>query len=1044
MFQQRWWRTAMTSLVVAALALSPAVSRADDEAPAPVNLGNLADYVTNPAADLGRTRPTGEWFVEFRSQPTASGGRQTQLQRNRSDFTAEARAASLPAEVGRIYTRLFNGVTVKADDAQARKLAGLRSVKSVHPVLAMRVPAAPPSAEGSATRPTLAMIGADRAQSELGATGRGVKVGIIDSGIDYAHPDLGGTGSETTTFPTERVAYGWDFIGDDWTSFPDEFGEVGEITPDGDPMDCLGHGTHVAGTVGGAGDVVGVAPEATLGAYKVLTCSGDTTMAIVLDAMERATADGMDVVNMSLGWPLQSSANHPLSQAGDRMVDAGVVLVVAAGNEGEFGTQTLRAPSVAAKAISVASFDATSISTPEVVFTPAAGEAIRSGYTVVSEAPVPTGFTGELATFSDPLQCKPDPTLAGKVAFFSGDGGCDIERRTQLALQSGAIGVVLHKQYFWDWVWSDGAPVIGILSDAGRQVQAALEQGPVTVTVPGTFIDDPNPYTPGLASVFTSWGLDAELGLKPDLGAPGGNVYSTMPLAMGGHALMSGTSMASPHVAGAAALLLQGDPAATPAEVRTRLQNTATPAAFSFMPESGVLDGAHRQGAGLIHVDRAITQQHLVTPSKLATGQSADGPFRQTLTLTNATDAAVTWTATHQDAVTTSVAWGESRLQNRPDFTQEQAQVTFSSPTITVPAGGSATVDVTIDAPEAAAETAIYSGYLRFTTEGHSIQVPFAGMKGDYSAAPLVLGDDSQSPPFLGVLWDCLQREGRLCVDMTPSFSPVEEPMPYNEWALPAVGFLLATPASSVTLSVLAVDAAGAPIEASAQEVYTERTPWRSPDGNSAAWDGLLIDADGELVPAPQGQYVLRIRVTNSDLPARTEVWTSPAFQWLDEPTEEPEPSPTPTKKPTTAAPKPEVRDVYNTPGLHMVNGRQWFTACEPYSQTVRCRTMIMATTVTAKAGVFTQTNGWVFNNLTYLPRMTRAQWGTNPLARNGAWTSADGRRWRTECDTAATGRGGCRTYLSASVIAALPTAAGGTQYTWVTKEILNNIVRFR
>ncbi|GAA4893313.1 hypothetical protein GCM10025789_08090 [Tessaracoccus lubricantis] len=1046
MFQQRRWLTAVIPLVVAALALSPAVSQADDGDSAPVNLGNLADYVTTPTAEVGKTWPTGEWFVEFQAQPTASGGRPTQLQRNRADFTAEARAASLPAQVERVYTRLFNGVTVRADEAQARRIAELRTVKAVHPVLAMRVPTAPPTAEDSATKPTLAMIGADRAQSVLGTTGKGVKVGIIDSGIDYAHPDLGGTGDyETTTFPTERVAYGTDLIGDDWLPYPGEDGEVTEITPDGDPMDCLGHGTHVAGTVGGAGTAAGVAPEATLGAYKVFTCNGDTTMAVVLSAMERAAADGMDVVNMSLGWPLQSSQRHPLSQAADRMVDAGVVLVVAAGNEGEMGTQTLRAPSVADKAISVASFDATSIATPEVVFTPATGDPIHSGYTLVSEAPVPTGFTGELATFSDPLQCKLDPNLAGKIAFFPGDGGCDVERRTQLALESGAVGVVLYKEYFfWDWVDSPEVPVIGILSDAGRAVLDALAKGPVTVTVPGTFIDDPNPYTPGLASVFTSWGLDAELGLKPDLAAPGGAIYSTMPLSMGGHAVMSGTSMASPHVAGAAALLLQDDPSLTADQIRTRLQNTATPAVFSFMPETGVLDAAHRQGAGLIHVDKAITQQHLVTPSKLATGQSADGPFRQTLTLTNATDAAVTWTASHDDAVTTSVAWAEGRLQDRPDFTQERAKVAFSSPTVTVPAGGSATVDVTIDAPDAAPETAIYSGYLRFTADGQSIQVPFAGMKGDYGAAPLLLGDDSSRPPFLGVLWECLEREGRQCVDLMPSFGPMDEPIPYDEWALPAIGFVLGTPASSVTLSVLEVDDAGSPIEATAQEVYTESTPWRSPDVNMAAWDGLLVDADGELVPAPHGEYALRIQVTNSDTPAKVEVWTSTAFQWLDEPLEPEEPSPQPTKRPTTAAPKPEVRDVYNTPGLHMVGGRQWFTACEPYSQTVRCRTMIMASTVTERDGRFSVTNGWVFNNLTYLPQMTRAQWGTNPLAKTGAWTAADGRKWRTECDTAATGRGGCRSYLTASVIATVRQADGSSRYEWVTKEVLNNIVRFR
>ena len=160
-------------------------------------------------------------------------------------------------------------------------------------------------------------------------------------------------------------------------------------------------------------------------------------------------------------------------------------------------------------------------------------------------------------------------------------------------------------------------------------------------------------------------------------------------------------------------------------------------------------------------------------------------------------------------------------------------------------------------------------------------------------------------------------------------------------------------------------------------------------------------------------------------------------------------PTPTVTVTPdpivVTTPPAPELpADVYNTPGLHNVNGRRWFTACEPYSQTVRCRTMIIATTVTEVNGTFQKRTGWVFNNLTYLPHMTRAQWGTNPLASTGTFTGTDGRQWRTECDTALTGKNGCRNFIQASVIESVPQAGGGYSYRWVTKEILNSMVRFK
>lgn len=140
--------------------------------------------------------------------------------------------------------------------------------------------------------------------------------------------------------------------------------------------------------------------------------------------------------------------------------------------------------------------------------------------------------------------------------------------------------------------------------------------------------------------------------------------------------------------------------------------------------------------------------------------------------------------------------------------------------------------------------------------------------------------------------------------------------------------------------------------------------------------------------------------------------------------------------------------DIYDTPGAHNVNGREWRTACERYSQTVRCRTEIKATQVSQVDGRFVSTYGWTFNNLTY-KESPRSLWEGNPLAANGvvrgtvSWTTADGRKWRTECDTAATGRGGCRSYIEASVIEAHRSSNGGAEYRWTTKWVFNNLVRF-
>ncbi|MDO5736674.1 MAG: C40 family peptidase [Propionibacteriaceae bacterium] len=133
---------------------------------------------------------------------------------------------------------------------------------------------------------------------------------------------------------------------------------------------------------------------------------------------------------------------------------------------------------------------------------------------------------------------------------------------------------------------------------------------------------------------------------------------------------------------------------------------------------------------------------------------------------------------------------------------------------------------------------------------------------------------------------------------------------------------------------------------------------------------------------------------------------------------------------------------VYAQPGDHLVNGRYWKTACDKYSSSVvRCKTSIWGTKVVKSGNNYSTSNGWVFNTLTYLPS-SRASWAGNPLAKNGSWKASDGRQWRTECDTAVTGRNGCRSYASTTMIEA---KASGGRYTYkkVTKEVINNIVQF-
>src|SRR5262245_59917243 len=230
-----------------ALSLSATNARAQDAVP----------------LDAGENRRL--WFVELIGAPTADGNSLASVQAEKDAFRRAALAARVPYTERRAFDVLFNGFSVEVDPADRMKLAQLPGVKAIYPVEEIRAPTPEP---GAGALPNLAaaitMTGAKAAQDDLGLTGSGVKVGIIDTGVDIDHPAFGGSGTNgTTTFPTARIVAGYDFVGDAYT------GGTENIVPDAVPDDCNGHGTHVAGIVGGnGGGIRGVAPGVTFGAYR--------------------------------------------------------------------------------------------------------------------------------------------------------------------------------------------------------------------------------------------------------------------------------------------------------------------------------------------------------------------------------------------------------------------------------------------------------------------------------------------------------------------------------------------------------------------------------------------------------------------------------------------------------------------------------------------------------------------------------------------------------------------------------------------------------
>jgi minor extracellular serine protease Vpr len=669
----------------------------------------LAPVPTDGADGMINETPS-LWFVELSSAPAVEGTGMATLTGEKNAFRLYARQAGLIYTERYAYDVLFNGLSVSIEPSEVGKLARIPGVANIYPVEQIALPE-PEQGTSPDLYTALGMTGADLVQDELGYTGAGIKVGVIDTGIDYDHPDLGGCFG-----PGCRVAYGWDFVGDAFT---------GENDPvaDPDPDDCNGHGTHVAGIIGANGVVVGVAPEVTFGAYRVFGCDGYTWSDIMLAAMEMALADGMDIVNMSIGsayqWP-----QYPTAMAANRLVNMGVVVVASIGNNGANGLYSAGAPGLGEKVIGVASFDNTYVYVPyfEVEGTPI-------GYVTMTFSPSPpTDGTYRIVPANlDGTEIEP-LSLVGNVALVA-RGTYSFRDKAINAISDGAIAVVVHNNVPGIVMGTlgeplpDPKPVVGISLADGNFIRAQTE--PIYMTWTDGMISAVNP-TGGLISSFSSYGLSPDLTLKPDIGAPGGSIYSSYPLEKGGYATLSGTSMSSPHVAGAVALLLEAKPNTPAQAVRGILQNSADPAVWWGNPGLGFLDNVHRQGAGMLDIYEAILSTTKIEPAKISAGEGEAGPFVQILSIENKGDEAVTYDLSFANALSTGGII-------TPSFYLSNAFVSFSEDTVIVPADGTALVTATIY-PATGPMYGQYGGYIIFTPQGGGqiYRVPFAGFVGDY------------------------------------------------------------------------------------------------------------------------------------------------------------------------------------------------------------------------------------------------------------------------------------------------------------------------
>ncbi|MGH3509056.1 MAG: S8 family serine peptidase, partial [Nocardioidaceae bacterium] len=517
-----------------------------------------------------------------------------------------------------------------------------------------------------------------------GNTGKGVTIGVIDTGIDFTHSDFGGTGTTTaynaaianSTDPTwqatlpsaarVKIAGGYDFAGNDFD--PDPTTDTGAPNPnyqpvphpDPDPIDCGEHGTHVAGTAAGYGVNAngstfrgsyraltskslyrmrigpGMAPKATLYSLKVFGCQGSTDL--VLPALDWALdpngdgnfSDHLDIVNLSLGSDF-TPVDDPENQVIDELSAHGVLPVIAMGNAGDL-TDAGGSPGNAVGSLAVASsVDAMQVRDGLKVDTPSGVAGLAPGQDSVAydwanngpnRAPV-TGrvaaIPGPNATGCDPLSSADRAKVAGKVAWLVwhdnriGTDECGSAQRAANARNAGAIGAIFTStlDVFDGGVTGDTLiPVFQLPRSETRLLQPAVTAGTLRVTFDGRYagkIQDINPAISDTLSTFSSRGPHGSLGVvKPDVTAPGDTITSAF-MGSGNQPLtISGTSMATPGVAGIAALVRSAHPTWSAALVKAAVMNTATHDVYTREGHGGLKYGPARDGAGRVDARYAV------------------------------------------------------------------------------------------------------------------------------------------------------------------------------------------------------------------------------------------------------------------------------------------------------------------------------------------------------------------------------------------------------------------------------------------------------
>jgi len=671
----------------------------------------------DPLSTHSATKPAPGKTIDFNSNTVKSYRAQLAVLRN--GFRNWLRTNAPNAKITSEYDISLNAVAVQLNGTSLETIAGAPMVQQVqynalyHPNLSQ----------------SYQIINASGAWGEAGGranAGAGIKIGDIDTGIDNTHPFFNPSGfSYPPGFPKCDAADSNSHHQDQDCKYVSQKVIVAKVFYNKaqqqglDAQAIQDHGTHTAGIAAGIydpnlnavvngvsiGDMSGIAPGAWLGNYNVFP--GDVVNARsedILNAVEAAIADGMNVLNLSLGGTYHGN-NDLLANGLDNAVDAGLVVAVAAGNSGP-GAGTIESPGRGRKIITVgASTNRHFVGQP---FTYPAGGGTTIGAAVGDFPPLP-GASFDLFDTHSTSCTSIDPGASGKLAIVD-RGGCTFSTKVRNAIAAGAVGVLVINNVEGDPTamakdggGGDDLPAVMISKNEGAALRAS---GATDASAEATFQEFITANQDILAG-FSSQGPTAvDFAVKPDLTSVGVNVLSsitcvgkpsTCPGDGTGWAFFSGTSMSTPHIAGSAAVLLGLNPSWSAAQVKSALVNHADLVikdAFTALHDIGPT----AQGAGRENLSVAADATTWMDPVSASFGKVTVGhPTSLTITLYNPTGSSQTFSVSTTKFTPDTFGGTVPSIYDAGTLSAGDSRITVPA-SVTVPANGSTTMTVTVSA----------------------------------------------------------------------------------------------------------------------------------------------------------------------------------------------------------------------------------------------------------------------------------------------------------------------------------------------------------